>query len=768
MNFRSPTCIFLAQCRRNSCKNLFLFLHSYSLKPLTLLTSSTDIHINYPLECLDKTIVKHSMTTTILSTEHPNLSGNIDDSRLFSDFNEQSPPTIRLDFSMDKEEKQIDDRSQVDQNYNQQAKLANDSFIEDTSMSHSANEKPKATSVDSDQIQETCEKECIESTISPRTTSMTTLQTLGDGQFQFVDNDSQGGTSNRTLPSYTGRDRAISTSSQSMSKMTIPKCTSFTPENSFTDIEENNYQQHACMSPYDPDLSMGGSSISTALTTRRSVDPPASVIPENSSNFQYVELPHSLRINKNHGSGRKKVQPLVYSAIGSLESINQHSLGSFNIKMHLATKHSSKKEKKQENIDLYANTSHISNRLVQPVPPTSTTKKLEESKSSGLTPTLHHSNVTKRSNLSTTLASGKTDLVKEEQPSANYPTLPRSNSTQEASKTIQSQNQDSKSKEEQVIPPIIKTEKRQKSLNKKKKVTIQSKPREIKRVELFRPSCDAYTPRMGRKTIKYKTAEQRMDMTEASGDALGTIQKPNFKDALRRVAMIIQQHIVKIEQRFESGGGHLKLFDPAMRDAFSEENFTTPRYKCTMVKLPMGRPGVVYGMRKIRFDYKVPTADEIYEFGHRLFNQVQLSSECSIIGLIYVERLMEIAKVPVLATTWKPIFMCGLLLASKVWQDWSSWNIEFANVYPQFSLEAINKLELQFLKMVKWDLYISSSLYAKYYFALRSLLEKQNFRRRYVRMVGGADHVSATQACKIAKRSEMLKEKSIACLSRSL
>ena len=75
---------------------------------------------------------------------------------------------------------------------------------------------------------------------------------------------------------------------------------------------------------------------------------------------------------------------------------------------------------------------------------------------------------------------------------------------------------------------------------------------------------------------------------------------------------------------------------------------------------------------------------------------------------------MESAKVPLLATTWKPIFMCGLLLASKVWQDWSSWNIEFANVYPQCSLEAINKLELQYLKSVKWDLYISSSLYVKY------------------------------------------------------
>ena len=69
---------------------------------------------------------------------------------------------------------------------------------------------------------------------------------------------------------------------------------------------------------------------------------------------------------------------------------------------------------------------------------------------------------------------------------------------------------------------------------------------------------------------------------------------------------------------------------------------------------------------------------------------------------------MEVAKVPLVSETWRPIFLCGLLLASKVWQDLSSWNIEFACVYPQFSLDAINRLEILFLKFIKWDLYISS------------------------------------------------------------
>ena len=226
----------------------------------------------------------------------------------------------------------------------------------------------------------------------------------------------------------------------------------------------------------------------------------------------------------------------------------------------------------------------------------------------------------------------------------------------------------------------LRKEKKKKKKTKKKSVKIDIKSTKVipaKPAEMFRPSCDAYTPRMGRKKIEYKPAEHRTPVQKMSGP-MGTISRPNFRDALRRVAMIIQQHVVKIEQRFESGVHEAEdsgLFRHSMREAFAEDNFVTPRYKCTVLRLPMGRPGVIYGHRKIKVEYKVPTVEEIYDFGHQLFKAVQLSSECSIVCLIYVERLMETAKVPLLADTWKPIFMAGLLLASKVWQDLSSWNI---------------------------------------------------------------------------------------------
>ena len=619
---------------------------------------------------------------------------------------------------------------------------------------------------------------------TPRTSSQSSLFSLPSAEepFQFDVDTRNASCRSQSMTSISEAEHL----SDSLAPSKIgcsPKCSSFIDENEKSP-QINNPQHLDCPSySLDPDLSMQ-SSISTDLTSNTKIpqrtvnllNPPSYIGSDNAAATSPIGYTIPATYYQPRARQVQKVQPKVYSAIGSLESFNQHSVGSFNHKLHMAT---TAKKIKNKKVDLDATTSRINKRIIQkPKSKTEVKGKI----GCGLSPTEHHSNTTKRvSALSTSL---ETNAAKNKMTNRHSAKVSAEGETSEfvrGKNIIKTGATDDVGKADTLhakkshLEPIIKSSaaptganKTKKKSSGKKKVTIESKPKEIRHVELFRPSCDAYTPRMGKKIIKFKPAEQRLNMKESVGNALGTIQKPNFQDALRRVAMIIQQHIVKIERRFRSGADNADLFDPAMRDAFAEDNFVTPRYKCSMVKLPMARSGVVYGMRKIRVEHNIPTADDIYEFGHRLFNQVQLSSECSIICLIYVERIMEAAKVPVMATTWKPIFMCGLLLASKVWQDWSSWNIEFANVYPQFSLESINKLELLFLKMVKWDLYISSSLYAKYYFALRSLLEKQDFRKRYVRMVGGVGQVSASQAVKISKRSEMLKEKSLAFLSSSL
>ncbi|CEG41996.1 cyclin-y-like protein [Plasmopara halstedii] len=329
---------------------------------------------------------------------------------------------------------------------------------------------------------------------------------------------------------------------------------------------------------------------------------------------------------------------------------------------------------------------------------------------------------------------------------------------------------------------------------------------EAKRVRfqpVFQPTHAVFTPKLSEtSSLRYRKPNDRVvgRTSLAPPTSVSSIAQPNCDDFLRRVSVVLYQHIRRCEKRHReqsrcSGSNNLaslatasstvvsalstsderdmsecrsptlteettrfiegslavfqvvdrdegsisnpstvsspRLVDLPVEETFREEHFVTPQYKYTFIRLPRIHPLTMYRMEKINSKRHVPSVDEIFRFCKNLFNKAQLSAECTIVCLIYIERLMEQASVPLLAATWRPIVVCGLLLASKVWQDLSSWNVEISNIYPQFSLHSINRLERLFLHHIQWDLYISASVYAKYYFALRSLTEKKDFRRRY-------------------------------------
>jgi len=274
------------------------------------------------------------------------------------------------------------------------------------------------------------------------------------------------------------------------------------------------------------------------------------------------------------------------------------------------------------------------------------------------------------------------------------------------------------------------------------------------------------TPKLGQQ-VQYKKPSDRAPALMAQH---GSMHKPNYEDMLRRVGIVVQQHVNKCEQRLktakEANKEHLEegLFYLSQAEKFEEKKFLSPQYKYHFVRAPLCRLGFLYGIKVVDVVYTIPTAHEVYEFLSELFFKASLSAECSIVCLIYVERLMEMAKVPLLANTWRPVVMSGLLLASKVWQDLSSWNIEFSQVYPQYNIASINQLEKLFCQEIKWDLFIPTSAYAKYYFALRSLTEKKDFRRN-MNVVA----TSAPGAEQVAERSGGMKEELLSTvLSRSL
>ena len=181
---------------------------------------------------------------------------------------------------------------------------------------------------------------------------------------------------------------------------------------------------------------------------------------------------------------------------------------------------------------------------------------------------------------------------------------------------------------------------------------------------------------------------------------------------INKVSQIIQDHISFSEQNIKYPSQGALLFD--------EKIYKRERWKVHTTHGFSGiQPVFLYCLEKVEYEVKEWTQNEIVDFIKRIFVDMQLAIECILIMLIYVERLMVIGGVEIRNLNWKPIVFIGTLLASKFWEDLNFWNVDFLGVGQSYTLEGINQLESQFLALCKYNLFVSASLYAKYYFAVR-------------------------------------------------
>ncbi|XP_063090455.1 cyclin-Y-like protein 1 [Cavia porcellus] len=87
---------------------------------------------------------------------------------------------------------------------------------------------------------------------------------------------------------------------------------------------------------------------------------------------------------------------------------------------------------------------------------------------------------------------------------------------------------------------------------------------------------------------------------------------------------------------------------------------------------------------------------------------------------------MSYAKIDLCPTNWKRIVLGAILLAFKVWHDKAVWNIHFCQILKNLALQDINQLERHYLCLLEFNVNVSASTYAKYYFDLRSLADHSN------------------------------------------
>merc|ERR1719233_2466487 len=195
----------------------------------------------------------------------------------------------------------------------------------------------------------------------------------------------------------------------------------------------------------------------------------------------------------------------------------------------------------------------------------------------------------------------------------------------------------------------------------------------------------------------------------------GTISAPDLYQNLFIVSKVIRRHIREED-------GYLKNDkDTELEYLFDLDNFTQKELKTCFASVGIGLGPCVYVQRRKRSSAPVPTANQIKNFLSRIFRKLSLSVECAIVALLYAERLMSQGKIAMNGRNWRPILLASILMASKMWDDLSSWNIEFSELFPIFTLKEINQLEKLFLQEINYNLFISGTEYARYYFALRGL-----------------------------------------------
>lgn len=126
------------------------------------------------------------------------------------------------------------------------------------------------------------------------------------------------------------------------------------------------------------------------------------------------------------------------------------------------------------------------------------------------------------------------------------------------------------------------------------------------------------------------------------------------------------------------------------------------------------------------FPGRAPSETDIYNFCKNIIFRSKMEKECSIVCLIYIERMIHNTGLYINEKNWKKLTLISLIIGSKVWDDESYENIHFSKVFTRYPLKEINSMERLFLELIEYNVGIKKSEYARYYFILRTFAEKNN------------------------------------------
>lgn len=228
-----------------------------------------------------------------------------------------------------------------------------------------------------------------------------------------------------------------------------------------------------------------------------------------------------------------------------------------------------------------------------------------------------------------------------------------------------------------------------------------------------------------------RTTEHGLKRRNSTGTLyVGTTISEQDNDAtIHCVAVVIRAHMIEAARTPAKSLPEYAVFNDKASDLVTSPNRHIRRCEGDYgTKLEQTIHNTIFTFANAKQE-NVPELDIIQNFFASIFNRTKMESECIIIALIYLERLVKETKgsLSINCYNWKSIVFECMIMSSKVWDDLSMWNIDFSHLMPSFDLQRVNELELAMLDALKYVVRVTAGEYAKYYFHLRSMMARLGY-----------------------------------------
>lgn len=184
--------------------------------------------------------------------------------------------------------------------------------------------------------------------------------------------------------------------------------------------------------------------------------------------------------------------------------------------------------------------------------------------------------------------------------------------------------------------------------------------------------------------------------------------KMNREVMMENVATLIIKHVLSAELYINAPTEGASLFNESNFIRYHWNIQSTSGYSCTM-------PIFIYSYEKIVEPVRTCTESDILAFMRKVFDKMQLATECIIVSLIYLEKIMTTSKIEIRFSNWRPLVFTSILIASKFWEDICFWNVDYSEGLNTYPLKSINRMESEYLGLCNYNMYVSKEAYQSYY-----------------------------------------------------